>query len=210
MPSINLIAGRRAEKRRQQQNVRKLVYAIAGEIGVVVLAISIMTVRLAQIGGHVGDLNSQIAKLEPKVNQIQQLEGETARMTPKVSTLDGAKADTLFWYNNLHAVTDSLPQKTWLTSLSTTGGTAAAPGAVSGSDPVMSVQGIAFDQTTVGETMLRMNNAPTLDHVDLAYVQQQETGRLKTVSFQMTVHLKPQPSALAQTARKGDSNAQKP
>ena len=33
MPSINLIAARRAEKRRQEQNIRKLVYGISAETG---------------------------------------------------------------------------------------------------------------------------------------------------------------------------------
>ena len=44
--------------------------------------------------------------------------------------------------------------------------------------------------------MLRMNQAPSLDHVDLAFVQQQKIGTADTVAFQMTVHLKPEAVAV--------------
>ncbi len=37
MPSINMIAVRREDKRRQEQNVRKLLYGIVGEIGLVIV-----------------------------------------------------------------------------------------------------------------------------------------------------------------------------
>ena len=57
--------------------------------------------------------------MQPSVTKIQQLQSQTAALMPKVQTLDGAKADTLFWYKNFYAVTTSLPPKTWLTSLGT-------------------------------------------------------------------------------------------
>ncbi|MDQ2798500.1 MAG: hypothetical protein M3Y13_02530, partial [Armatimonadota bacterium] len=55
----------------------------------------------------------------------------------------------------------------------------------------------------VGETMLRMNQSPTLDHVELAFVQQQKIGDADAVGFQMTVHLKPE-VAPVKPAGKGD------
>ena len=51
---------------------------------------------------------------------------------------------------------------------------------------------MALNQATVGTAILTMNQSPGLDHVDLASVQQQKTGKVDTVSFQMTVHLKPE------------------
>lgn len=208
MPSINMIAVRREEKRRQEQNIRKLLYAILGEVGLVVLMASVMGGRIYVTDTRIADLTDQLNKLQPRVTQIQQLQSETTAMLPKVQTLDGAKADTLFWYKNFYAVTNSLPPQTWLTSLGTSAGAAApgaaTPGTASGADPTLSLAGVAMNQATVGETMLRMNQAPTLDHVDLEFVQQAKQGQTDAVSFQMTVHLKPEDAATKPAGKPGD------
>lgn len=195
MPSINMIATRRAEKIRRENNLRNTVYAILAETGIVVLTLGILTIRYGAIDAQIAELNSKIQNLQPKVNQIQKLQQETARLMPKVQTLDGAKQDTLFWYNSVCAVATSLPPKTWLTSLATKGAdpnTPGTPGQVSGTDPTIQVSGVAMSHSTVGDTMLRMNQAPQLDHVDLAYDQSQKVGVQDTVAFQMTIHLKPE------------------
>ncbi len=212
MPSINMIALRREEKRHQEKNARKLLYSIAGEIGVVAAVAFVLTARIVVTQGHIGDLSDQLLKLKPQVAQIQALQTQTATLQPKVDTLNGAKADTLFWYNNFYAVTDSLPPKTWLTSLGTgSAGQAqaadAAPGSASGTDPVLNLAGIALSEATVGQSMLRMNQSPRLDHVELSFVQSQKVGTMDAVSFQMTVHLKPE--AGAATPTKGTTNGTK-
>ena len=215
MPSINMIAVRREDKRRQENNIRKLLYSILGEVGVVVLLAFVLTARILVTTGRIGDLNDQLRKLQPRVTQIQNLQAQTAEMMPKVQTLDGAKSDTLFWYKNFYAVTASLPPQTWLTSLGTGSGpqaapvAGAAPGTASGEDPTLSLSGVAMSQATVGETMLRMNQAPSLDHVDLAFVQQQKIGDADAVSFQMTVHLKPEAAASQPAGTKGVPNGAK-
>lgn len=202
MPSINMIAVRREDKRRQEQNTRKLLYAILGEIGLVIGVAFVMTARILVTQNQINKLSDRVNALQPSVTKIQQLQAQTAALVPKVQTLDGAKADTLFWYKNFYAVTTSLPPKTWLTSLATgaaTGTGTVTPGAAGGGDPTLNLVGVAMSQAVVGETMLRMNQAPSLDHVDLAFVQQQKLGTVDAVGFQMTVHLKPE----ADTAKEG-------
>lgn len=211
MPSINMIASRRADKQRQEMNIRKLLYGISVEVGCVILALTALSVREVTMRGHISDLASQIQNLQPKVNKIQALQDEMTAMQPKVDTLDGARADTLFWYSNLSAITNSLPDKTWLTSLGVTSATAGAPGSGTpgngaGADPTVTLAGVTLNQSLVGEAMLRMNQTPGLDHVDLTSSQQQKTGATDTVAFQMTVHLKPEAGAEVQ---KGASDVQK-
>jgi len=210
MPSINMIAVRRQEKKRQEQNIRKLLYAILGEVGLVVAVAFLLTARILVTQNQIGRLSDRVNALQPSVTKIQQLQSETAALMPKVQTLDGAKADTLFWYKNFYVVTASLPPKTWLTSLGTGTGAgsgagsasaaSAAPGTADGADPTLSLVGVAMSQAVVGEMMLRMNQAPSLDHVDLASVQQQKIGKADAVGFQMTVHLKPEAAAAAPAA----------
>ncbi len=194
MPSINMIAARREEKRRGERTLRKLLYGIAGEVGTVVLLAFVLVGRILVTQGQVSDLGDKLTKLKPRVTRIQELQSQTEALMPKVQTLDGAKADTLFWYGGFYAVTTSLPERTWLTSLGTGSTLSAAPtpGASSGGDPTLSLSGVAMSQTAVGEAMLKMNQSQALDHVDLAFVQQQKLGDTDAVGFQMTVHLKPQ------------------
>ncbi len=211
MPTINMIASRRALKRRQEQNVRKLVYGVSAEVGCFLVAASVLYAHVVSLRGQSSDLGAQMQKLSPRVAENDRLTKATALLLPKVTTLDGAKADTLFWYTSIATVAGSLPPNAWLTSLGVTGsaapgGVGAAPGSSSGADPTVLLSGVTLNQATVGEAMLRMNQSPNLDHVDLAFVQSQKTGTTDTVSFQMTVHLKPEPSAAA--AQEGASHVQ--
>ncbi len=213
MPSINMIAVRREEKRRQELNIRKLLCGIGCEIGLVALVATVITARILVTQGEVNDLSARLAKLQPQVVRIQDLQSQTAALVPKVETLDGAKSDTLFWYKSFGAVTDSLAPQAWLTSMATGSGTAAAvesaaPGAASGGDPTLNVAGMAMSQAEVGETMLHMNQSPSLDHVDLAFVQQQKVGEADAVAFQMTVHLKPEAGAAKPADKAGVKTAE--
>ena len=200
----------------KKSGVRNRTYAssfiaILGEIGLVVAVAFVLTARILVTQNENNKLSDRVKALQPNVTKIQDLQTQTAMLLPKVQTLDGAKADTLFWYKNFYAVTTSLPPKTWLTSLATGTGAGAAtgtgtvtPGAAGGGDPTLNLAGVAMSQAVVGEAMLRMNQAPSLDHVDLAFVQQQKLGTADAVAFQMTVHLKPEAGA-ALPAAKGDA-----
>lgn len=208
MPSINMIAARREEKRRGERNSRKLLYGIVGESGAVAVLAVVLVGRIVVMQGQVGELNNKVAKLKPRVTLIQQLQNQTAALVPKVQTLDGAKADTLFWYGGFYAVTTSLPAQTWLTALGTgtaPSATAPTPGASSGADPTLNIAGVAMSQAAVGQAMLKMNQSHALDHVDLAFVQQQKIGTTDAVGFQMTVHLRPEAATV--TAASKDANS---
>lgn len=211
MPSINMIAARRAQKRRQENNTRKLAYGVLGEIGLVLIVASILSIRLVAANGRLSDLVDQYSKLQPRVTRIQNLQQETAVLTPRLAMLDGAKNDTMFWYNNVFALANSLSATAWVNTISSNTGSALlgdAPGVASGPAPVLSVQGYAANATQVGQTMLLLNQSPYVDHAELSFVDEHKFGTIPGVSFQMSVHLKPETAAIAPV--KGDANAAKP
>ena len=219
MPSINLIAARRAEKHRLQQHIRKLIYALAAEAGVVLFIVSVLTLQLVNAQSHVGDLDTRIAKLKPQVDRIQQLEGETSQLQPKLTALNTARGTTLYWYTALQNVTSSLSTNAWLTELSTTGSPSAAaapkgPGAAPAvGAPIqaatINLNGVAVSQAEVGQTMLKMNQYPHFDQVQLNYATQALIGKKPTVNFQLTVLLHPTDDGAALGKGKGDGNVQK-
>lgn len=213
MPSINMIAARRAEKKKQEQHVKSLAYAVLAEIGLVFLAISILSLRLMTTNARAATLDGQLSKLEPKVIQIHDLQSKIAAITPKVAMLAGAKADTMFWYNGVSDISSCLSGKTWLTGLSTaTASTATGfggPGTAEANAPTVSLLGSAGNPDMVGDTILKLNTLPSLDKVELAFVQHQQIGTVDAVTFQMNVYLKPEPAAAAATPAVGGSDAVK-
>jgi Tfp pilus assembly protein PilN len=178
MPAINMIAAKREEKKRLEQRTRNLVYGIAVEAGLFLVALSYMVVQLVSTQDQVAGLNESIAKLKPQVAQIQGLQDQTALLEPKLTALNDARTNTLYWYTSIENLTDSLTDSSWLVSLQTSGDPSVVnlDGPANNQGPQMQVQGVSLTQSEVGQTMLRMNEYPSFDHVNLTFVQQQQGG----------------------------------
>lgn len=192
MPSINMIAARRAEKRRQEQNTRKLIYGILTEFGIVLIVVSVMVSRIVATYNHIADLDDQIKSLQTKVDEIKHLQTATNALQPKVVALRDAKTSTLYWYTAVGNIASSLPQDAWLSNLAATGN---PKGSDPGTQAKLNLSGVAQSQFAVGSTMLRMNTFPSIDQVSLNNVTQNTDPANPGVSFQLVVQLKPLPSA---------------
>jgi len=211
MPSINMIAARRADKRRLESNRQKLFYVILGELGLVMVVVSWMLVRLVGTQIQSAELSDKLNRLKDRVAEIQSLQDAITALQPKVSALNESSSDTMFWYGALQNVTASLPTTAWLTSVSSAGdpgvrAPAGAPGAApTASAAKLNIQGQAASQFDVGSAMLRLNCYPNIDQVKLHQVTQSAAGP-SGVNFDMEVQIKPQaplPSA------QGGGNVQK-
>lgn len=186
MPSINMIAPRRAEKLRLESNVRKLLMAIFIEALVIVCVAGFLVTKVYKTRSMISDLDVQLSKLQPTVNKIEEFEKATQSLTPKLGTLNDAKAETLRWCRMLNDVSISLPDKMWLTRISA---------AVEPQQPdniSVTLSGVAVDQGLVGQTMLRMHDMVTdFEGIDLHYTQKTIIGPLTAVEFEMAAAMKP-------------------
>ncbi|MEN6372066.1 MAG: PilN domain-containing protein [Armatimonadota bacterium] len=184
MPSINMIAPRRAEKKRLESNVRKLLLVIVVEAAVVVSIFTLMATRVIGTQSSITNLDRQLTKLQPTVDKIEGYEKSTKELAPKLEILNQAKSDTLRWCRVLNALSVSLPDKTWLTRISTTITT-------DNSDITMSINGVSADQSLVGQTMLRLHDTVAdFSSVDLHYTQQTLVGPTNAVEFEMAAGIK--------------------
>jgi Tfp pilus assembly protein PilN len=190
MPSINMIASRRAEKKRLENNMRRLMaiilVLIAAGLGLGV----VFTVRIYGTRDRIGDLDVQLAKLKPTVNEIENYEKATAKLVPKLDLLKDAKKGTLRWYDMLANLSQALPSNTWLTKIATSTDTSSqqkpgAPGAMT-----VSLNGLSVDQNQVGEAMLRLNEYRDFAEVDLHYTQKAMIGMRQAVEFEVAASLK--------------------
>ena len=185
MPSINMIAPRRAEKKRLERDMRRLVVVILVEF---VFALGIggwVATKIFTTRCQVADLESRLAKTQPVVRQIQEFDSATARLTPKLDLLNQAKKGTMRWYSTLDRMTQSLPPSTWLTRVT-------ADQAKEGGQTTLNINGVASSQERVGETMLLLGRHDDFSGVDLHFTQKATMGLTQAVEFEVGATMKPE------------------
>jgi len=189
MPSINMIAPRRAEKKRLESNIRKLLLVIIVEIAVVVSISGLLVTRVYRTQTCISNLDKQLAKLQPTVDKIKNYEKSTKELEPKLEVLNKAKADTSKWCRILHDLSISLPEKTWLTRFSTSN-------SQKSETIIVNLNGMSSDQSQVGQTMLRIHDmVADLENVDLNYTKKLSNERLDAVEFEVVADIKSEKKA---------------
>ena len=185
MPSINMIAARRAEKKRLEKLVSSVFLVIIGEIVITLAVVGFMTARVHAANVAIRGLDAKLTELRPTVDKISRYEKEIKALEPRLNLLTESRERTLLWYTVLKDLSRSMPEKTWLTSVSTNR-TQSQTGEES--DPAISLAGVSMSQRLVGETMLRLNQFPEFKRVDLNYTQE-GNGEWKTLEFQVVARL---------------------
>lgn len=165
MPSINMIAPRRSEKTRMERDMRRMMLVIVVEIIFAVGLGGWVFTKLLTTRNHIADLDVQIAKLQPIVNQIKHYDEATGKLVPKLKLLNEAKDRTMRWYNSLDRLAQSLPPSTYLTKIGT--------GRAQQNDPmtVVDISGVSSTQARVGEAILRFQMVPDFKSVDLRFTR---------------------------------------
>ncbi|MES2461951.1 MAG: PilN domain-containing protein [Armatimonadota bacterium] len=183
MPNINLIAARREEKKKLERVTRQLFFGFAASVGVTVLLGTYLTAARFSLNADLNDANAKMQKLQPTLDRIAEVEKQTNELKPKVETLQTAKLETLRWRSLFTVVSQSIPNSTWITSLSSTGGDAGS----------ITLNGTASSQTLVGDTMSRLGSHPVFDKIDLGFTQSSgnPTDLVQSVTFQINAHLRP-------------------
>lgn len=197
MPSINMIAPRRAEKRRRERDMRRLVLVIVGELIVAVGVGGWICTRLFTTNNRIAELDTQIAKLRPVVRQISAYRKAVKQLEPRMKLLSQSKECTLRWYSALDKLTQSLPASTYLTKINTV---------ADAQNPLVAkinLNGISVSQERVGEAMMRLNEVPEFDSVDLHYTQNTTVDSASAIEFEIGTVMKngPQVKGAGSNAR---------
>lgn len=186
MPSINMIAPRRAEKKRLEICVRRLILAILLETVLIVGVSGFMFTKIYSTKSEANAKQQRLKELTPKVQEIENCDKENLALMPKLDTLNDAKSNTLRWCRVMDRLSSSLPDKTWLTRV------AAMPSTDSKSEEMaVNINGVSANQQLVGDTMLRMQSTITdFDKVDLHYTQRTMVGATPAVEFEVAAAIK--------------------
>lgn len=185
MPSINMIAPRRAEKQRLERDMRRLVLVILAELIIAVGLGGWACTKAYTMRVSINRLDTQIAKLQPVVKEIEQYEDATKQLTPKMDLLAEAKDSTMRWYNSLDRLTQSLASSTYLTRLSTS-----MDASSKSAQSTISLTGVSGSQERVGETILRLQSIPDLENVDLHYTRKLNSNNQNGFEFEIGAMMK--------------------
>lgn len=187
MPSINMIAPRRAEKKRLEKNVRRLLMAILAEAVLIVGVSLLMLTGIYTTKAKAEKCSQDLQVLQPKVKLIENCDKETMVLKPKLETLDKAKTDTYRWCRVMDKLSSSLPDKTWLTRVATV-----MPQVGQESQAMaVSINGVAANQQLVGDAMLRMHDmVKDFDSIDLHFTQKTMIGFTPAVEFEVAAAIK--------------------
>lgn len=201
MPSINMIATRRAERRNLESQIRMAGLIVLCLVVIAFGVLSFMTARIFATDRTIDQLNKQLSSIQPTVKQIADYEVQTRELQPRLQLLADSREKTLLWYSVMQDLSRSMPADTWLTDVSTVKTNQAfqpsqtsqgAPGSVKqrpAQKVSLKLRGTSVSQMMVGETMLRLNTWPEFESVDLSYTQQSAREDANTVEFEINAPL---------------------
>jgi len=182
MPFINLIQEQRLAIRRAERKARSFFYAFAA-IGVVSGGSYLTLLAETQIQrSKQTHYKEQIATITPLLAEIKANEDSYSELSPRVKTLGDAAGYTARWDRILAHLATQTPPHTWLTAIR---GVAADP-----TKPVtVMFVGVADGQPPIGEFMMRLQNAPDLESVNLKYTQEKLVNQQKGTEFEVDADL---------------------
>lgn len=197
MPSINMIATRRAERRNLERQVRMAGLIVLCMVVAGFAVLSFMTACIYATDRAIDGLDKQLATIQPTVKQIADYEAQTKELQPRLQLLADSREKTLLWYSIMQNLSRSMPANTWLTDVTTikttlvsAAPTGESPGPQTRTQKVsLKLRGTSTSQMMVGETMLRLNNWPEFERVDLSYTQQGGREDASTVEFEINAPL---------------------
>mgnify|MGYP001118829796 CR=1 FL=1 len=194
MPSINMIAARGAERKRLEKFICITLLVILCEVAATLFIFGFMTTRIYTANCQLRDLDKRLTKIKPTVDKIRSYEAELTKLQPKLDLLASSREQTLVWYSLLQNLAYSMPEKTWLSAVSTSRVQTSTTSADNQQSPptTVSLRGISTSQALIGDTMLRLSQLPVFERVDLDYTQNSPGRAVDCLEFQLTAKMKQQ------------------
>ena len=162
MIRINLLPLKEAQRalgRRRQLSLAALSAAVAL---LVMLVPYLMQGRtMSALDSEIGQLNSDIAKLNAQANEVRDLEKKRGELQAKLKVIDDLKQKRVGPVHILEDMGAATPEKLWLVESTEAGGQA-------------TITGMALDNQTIAEFMRRLQGSKYFYEVDLVETSQSD------------------------------------
>ena len=178
MPHINLIEVRRIAARRAEKNVRIGLLTLSGTAAVCIVGYGYLFLQAEGLHQEEGRLTAAKKKLDPLLKEIAADTEERGGLEPRLKSLTDAQTLTGRWGRILQHLTLNTPQGSWLTAVRCTGSDATKP-------VTLSFAGVGHDQADAAEFMMRVQNAPDLENVQLRFTQEKILDKSTAIEFEV-------------------------
>ena len=180
MIRINLLPFRAARKK---ENIRRQASIFALSLAFLLIVLFYYNWSL---GGKIGDLNDQIKQTKSELEKFDKINKEIAAIKKKLSTLknkmavmEALEANRFEPSRLLDIMTQVIvPKRMWFTNMSSKGRN-------------VRIAGIALDNKTVADFMVRLEKTGLFSDVDLNTLKQQKMGKSNLKSFLVSCRKKP-------------------
>lgn len=183
MINVNLIAERRAQRRRAAKLVRTAAYSVLALVLAIALMYAYFSVAINAVNGEIMECDAQLGdpKFQAELQRISYLESRCTQLAPRVGLLQKVHDSQRAWVQVLNDLSRCIPNKAWLTNVQTR----RAPTGQS-----LSIAGSALSQRAVGDFMLNLKQAPWCGDPALNFTQTVGLAGSEVVNFDITAPIK--------------------
>lgn len=177
MIKINLLPIRSSKKKETQR--QQALILLASIIGVVLVCLAVYAFFILSIGSikdEITNSEQELAELQIKIGKIKDLEKLKADVSTKLDVLNQLRREKVGPVNRLMTVSNSVPEKLWLTRYSESG-------------TVVSVSGVAFSEELIAGFMKSLESSADFSDVELIVSEQLEMSGLKLKRFELKFNL---------------------
>ena len=172
MIRINLLPFRAARKK---ENIRR-------QVSIFLLSLAFMLIILFyfnfSLGGKIDDLNtkiketkSELAKYEKINKEIAQIKKKLSNLKKKMAVMNTLEANRFVPVRLMDTMTKVIiPKRMWFTNLQSKGNT-------------VNISGVALDNTTVADFMVRLENSGLFNEVDLKTLKRSKSKKGQLAKF---------------------------
>lgn len=178
MVRINLLPVKTTKKKETAQ--QQIVIFVIAVVGVLVACIAVYSLTLAKISSTKDEISKsedQIKILKAKIGEIDNLKNLQAEVRKKLDVLTQLRKEKTGPASRMARLSDSVPQRLWLTKYSENG-------------PAIAIAGIAYNEDLIAEFMRNLMSTGDFASVELQVSEQHEVVGVKAKKFELTCTLK--------------------
>lgn len=178
MIKINLLPVRAAKKKETlRQQIVILLVSILSVVAICVIMFLFIQMKIQSTKGEIERSESEIKELKAKigkVNDLKKLKEDVKKKLDVLSTLRKAKVGPV---HRLMVISDSTPDKLWLTKYSE-----------NGTD--VSISGIAYNEDLIAEFMRNLQASSDYENIELVVSEQTNVRSIKAKKFDLKLKIK--------------------
>lgn len=178
MVKINLLPVR-SNKKQETAKQQLIIFAVAiiASIVICVVLYSLTLVKIKTTKQEIVNSEKQIAALKVKIGEIDNLKKLQEEVRRKLDVLNQLRKNKTGPANLLAHISDSIPEKVWLTKYAENGLT-------------LSLAGVAYNEELIAELMKNLMATGDFSNVELQVSEQYEVVGVKAKKFELLCALK--------------------